>query len=122
MSATLSPVSSSSRRAKCTRRVRATASGAAPSCPANSRRSQRPVTPRRAASPSTPDASSAPSSISRSARATVADVPDHAGLPGAVSGRQRRHGRKPALSAAAGQAKKRTFRRAGRRAGQPGRQ
>ena len=36
-----------------------------------------------------------------SARATTADPPSHSGVPGAVSGRQRRHGRSPAASAAA---------------------
>ena len=35
---------------------------------------------------------------------TVADVPFHAGVPGEVSGRQRRQGLNPASSAAAAQA------------------
>jgi len=35
------------------------------------------------------------------ALATVADVPFQAGVSGAVSGRQRRHGRRPADAAAA---------------------
>src|SRR3954468_2226032 len=42
-------------------------------------------------------------------RATVVAVPFHAGLPGAASGRQRKHGRKPARSAAAAVAKNWTF-------------
>ena len=47
--------------------------------------------------------------MKRSARETVAAAPFHAGVPGAVSGRQRRHGRKPARSAAAAVAKNMTF-------------
>ena len=43
--------------------------------------------------------------ISRMPRATVVAVPFHARLPGAASGRQRKHGRKPARSAAAAVAK-----------------
>ena len=50
------------------------------------------------------------------------DEPAHAGVPGDVSGRHRRHGRKPADSAAAEHAKNRTFLRMGVRAGQTGRQ
>jgi hypothetical protein len=46
-----------------------------------------------------------PSSISRMPRATVVAVPFHAGLPGAASGLHRKHGRKPARSAAAAVAK-----------------
>ena len=45
-----------------------------------------------------------------------------AGVPGEVSGRQRMHGRNPSDSAAAAQAKKRTFWRFGVRAGHTGRQ
>ena len=115
-------VSSSSRRAKCTRRVSATSSGEAPTCSANSPRNQRDVTPSRAASVSTDPSSSAPPSISRSARRTSADVPCQAAEPGAVSGLQRRHGRNPAASAAAALAKNEQWRRAGSRAGQTGRQ
>jgi hypothetical protein len=37
-------------------------------------------------------------------RDTIADVPDHAGVPGEVSGRHRRQGRNPAPSAAAAHA------------------
>ena len=44
--------------------------------------------------------------ISRMPRATVVAVPFHAGLPDAASGRQRKHGRKPARSAGAPVAKK----------------
>ena len=57
-----------------------------------------PPTPRLAASTSTGARSSAPSLISRTARSTVANEPFHAGENGAVSGRQRKHGR---LAAAA---------------------
>ena len=45
--------------------------------------------------------SSAPISISASARETVFEVPRQAPRSGAVSGRQRRHGRNPASWAAA---------------------
>ena len=48
--------------------------------------------------------------MSRSARDTVEAAPRHAGVPGAASGRQRKHGRKPARSAAAAVGKKTTFR------------
>ena len=57
--------------------------------------------PSLAASASTEPSSSAPSWIRASARRTTADVPSHAGVPGAASGRQRRQGRKPASAAAA---------------------
>ncbi len=57
--------------------------------------------PTRAASASTGASSRAPSWMSASARRTTADVPSHAGVPGAASGRQRRQGRKPASAAAA---------------------
>ena len=66
--------------------------------------------------------SSAPLSMRRSARETVAAVPIQRGVPGAVSGRQRRQGRNPAASAAAAQEKKSRFLRNGGRAGQMGRQ
>jgi hypothetical protein len=39
--------------------------------------------------------------MSRSARDTVLDVPNQAGVPGEHSGLQRKHGRKPASAAAA---------------------
>ena len=42
-----------------------------------------------------------PARISFIARLTVADVPFHVGVPGDDSGRQRRHGLSPALTAAA---------------------
>ena len=57
--------------------------------------------PTRAASSSTDAASSTPSSISLSARLTTADVPSQAGVPGAASGRHRKHGRNPASAAEA---------------------
>jgi hypothetical protein len=57
-----------------------------------------------------------------SALDTVAALPCHAGLPGAVSGRQRRQGRKPALSAAAAVGKKTTFSDRAGFTGQVGRQ
>ena len=41
----------------------------------------------------------------------MVEVPDQAGVPGATSGRHRRHGRNPASTAAAADSKKRTFRR-----------
>src|SRR5437870_1655818 len=50
---------------------------------------------------STLASSKAPISISASARETVFDVPRQAPRSGAVSGRQRKHGRKPASCAAA---------------------
>ncbi|HVC37692.1 MAG TPA: hypothetical protein VNF46_04740, partial [Gammaproteobacteria bacterium] len=50
---------------------------------------------------STLSSSRAPSEISRRPRLTVAEVPFQAGVPGAVSGRQRRQGRNPASAAAA---------------------
>ena len=58
----------------------------------------------------------------RRPRRTVADVPDHAGVPGAHSGRQRRQGRNPASSAAAAVEKNRMFSLFGALAGQIGRQ
>jgi hypothetical protein len=60
--------------------------------------------------------------MSRKARATVVEVPAQGGVPGAVSGRQRKQGRKPAACAAAAQGKKRQLARRGARAGQTGRQ
>ena len=60
--------------------------------------------------------------MSRSARATTAEPPSHSGVPGAVSGRQRRHARKPAAAAAAALGKKRTRSRRGDGAGHTGRQ
>jgi hypothetical protein len=64
----------------------------------------------------------APISMSASARATVFDVPRQAPRSGAVSGRQRRHGRNPASCAAAAEGWKTTFLVCGVRAGQIGRQ
>jgi len=104
-------VSSTSRLARCTRRVVATAAGEAPVCRMNSRRRWRGVMPSVSARSSTVLPSSRnPRSISRRARDTVAAAPCQAGDPGAVSGRQRRQGRKPARSAAAAVGKKVTLR------------
>ena len=58
----------------------------------------------------------------RIARVTVAPEPRQAGENGAVSGRQRRQGRKPACSAAAALGKNRTFRDCAGFTGQTGRQ
>jgi len=52
----------------------------------------------------------------------VADVPTQAGVPGAVSGRQRRHGLNPASWAVAAQGRNTQLARFGVRAGQTGRQ
>ncbi len=60
--------------------------------------------------------------MSRSARETVAAEPCHAGVPGAVSGRHRKHGRKPARSAAAAVGKKTTLDDLAGLTGQMGRQ
>ena len=57
-----------------------------------------------------------------SARETVAAAPRHAGVPGAASGRHRKHGRKPARSAAAAVGKKMTLRDMAGFTGQVGRQ
>jgi hypothetical protein len=56
------------------------------------------------------------------ARDTVAEVPDQAGVPGDVSGLQRKHGRNPALAAAAADLKKVTFSGLGSFTGHTGRQ
>ena len=56
------------------------------------------------------------------ARDTVAEVPDQAGVPGDVSGLQRRHGRNPSLAAAAADLKKVTFSGLGSFTGHTGRQ
>jgi len=48
--------------------------------------------------------------MSLRARATVVAEPCHAGVPGAVSGRQRKQGRNPARSAAAAVGKNTTLR------------
>ena len=89
--------------ANSTRRVCATAIGEAPRCCRNSRRSCRSPTPSRSASASTSavaveravrDQAPAPARPCSRCRARRRD-------PGAVSGRQRRQGRKPASCAAA---------------------
>ncbi len=104
------------------RRVWATWTGVAPRCSRNRRLRWRSPMPSRSASSPTPCSSRKPPQISRRARDTGARVPDHAGLPGAVSGRQRRQGLKPAASASAAQRKKRACSRRGVRDGQTGRQ
>jgi len=60
--------------------------------------------------------------MSRIARETVVAAPFHAGVPGAVSGRHRKHGRKPARSAAAAVGKNTTLRDLAGLTGQVGRQ
>ena len=69
-----------------------------------------------------PTPSSPPFSMRPSARVTVLEVPRQTARSGAVSGRQRRQGRKPASCAAAADGKKMTFSGFGVRAGQIGRQ
>src|SRR5262249_38160255 len=106
-----SAVSSTRTLARCTGRVVATAVGDAPAWRTNSRRRCRAVMPSVSARSSTVWPSSRkPRAMSRSARDTLAAAPCHAGVPGAVSGRQRRQGRKPARSAAAAVGKKTTLR------------
>lgn len=103
-------VSSTRAFARCTRRVVATALGEAPAWRRNNRRRCRAVIPSASARSSTlASPSRNPRSISRSARDTVAAAPRHAGVPGAVSGRHRKHGRNPARSAAAAVGKNTTF-------------
>jgi len=105
-----STVSSMSVFARCTRRVVATAVGEAPAWRRNSRRRWRAVIPSASARASTRRPSSRnPRSMSRSARETLAAAPRQAGVPGAASGRHRRHGRNPARSAAAAVAKNTTL-------------
>src|SRR5579863_7819225 len=91
------------------RRVSATATGVAPKCRKNKRRRWREPMPSRCANASTPPSSNPLSAIKRNARETVVDVPTHAGVPGELSGRQRRQGRKPASAAAAAVGKYRQF-------------
>ncbi len=115
-------VSSMSFLAKCRRRVCATALGVAPRWRRKSRRRWREPTPSRSASASTPPSSRPLSPMRRSARATVLGVPSQAGVPGEHSGRQRRHGRKPASDAAAAVGKYCTLLSFAVRAGQIDRQ
>jgi len=116
-------VASRSVFARWTRRVVATAVGEAPAWRRNSRRRWRAVIPSVSASSSTLCPSSRnPASIRRSARDTLAAAPRQAGVPGAVSGRHRRHGRNPARSAAAAVGKKTTLRDLAGFTGQVGRQ
>ena len=84
--------------------VEAILRGDAPRCSTNKRRNWREPKPSLAASCSTPPPFSAPSKIKRKARETTAEVPSHAGVPGAACGWQRLQGRKPAVSAAAAHA------------------
>ena len=100
----------------------ATSLGVAPVWRRNSRSRWRGPMPSRSARSLTDARSSKPSLISRMARPTVERVPLQAGLPGAVSGRQRRQGRKPARSAAAADGKNTTFSDRAGRTGQIGRQ
>jgi hypothetical protein len=103
-------VSDINRLAACTRRVPATSTGEAPTCSLKSRERCRVPTPRLSDNSSTECRSRKPSPMSRIARATVvAAAPRHAGLPGAVSGRHLRHGRKPIRSAAAALGTKKMF-------------
>ena len=103
-------VPSTSAFARCTRRVVATALGEAPAWRRNNRRRWRVVIPSVSARSLTlASASRNPRSISLSARDTVAAAPRHAGVPGADSGRHRKHGRNPARSAAAAVGKNTTF-------------
>ena len=96
--------------ARCTRRVVATAVGDAPAWRRNSRRRWRAVIPSASARSSTrASPSRKPRSIRRSALDTVAAAPRHAGVPGAASGRHRKHGLNPARSAAAAVGKNTTF-------------
>ena len=96
--------------ARCTRRVVATAVGEASAWRRNNRRRCRAVIPSVSArAPTLASPSRNPCSMSRSARDTVAAAPRHAGVPGAVSGRHRKHGRNPARSAAAAVGKNTTF-------------
>jgi hypothetical protein len=60
--------------------------------------------------------------MSLRARVTDAAAPRHAGVPGAVSGRHRKHGRNPARSAAAAVGKNATLRDFAGSTGQVGRQ
>jgi hypothetical protein len=109
--------------ARCTLRDVATANGEAPAWDKNSRRRCLAVIPSVFARSSTVLPSSRkPRSMRRSARETVAPAPCHAGVPGTVSGRHRRQGRKPARSAAAAVGKKTTFRDLAGFTGQMGRQ
>jgi len=95
--------------------------GVCPNSCSNSRRKCRAVIPRRSANASSVCCSRAPCAMSLSARSTVACFPIQAGVPGAASGRHRKHGRYPAISAAWAVLKNSTFSRLGR-AGQTGRQ
>lgn len=88
-SVTGSAVPTSSARAVCARRARASACGPAPSSATSIRCTCRGVYPSSAASASTPPRSSSPSPISRIARPTASRRRSHSGVPGVASGRQR---------------------------------
>ena len=112
-----------SRFANIKRRVSAICLGAAPKCCWKRRLRWRSPMPRRShKSVKERPSSKAPSSIKRMARRTTASVPIHAGLVGALSGRQRRQGRYPAFIAALADGKKVQFSDFGVEAGQTGRQ
>jgi hypothetical protein len=114
---------STSAFARCTRRVVTTAAGEAPACRTKRRRRWRAVMPSVSARSSrVRSPSRKPCSMSRSARDTDAAAPRHAGVPGAASGRQRKHGRNPAASAAAAVGKKTTLHDFAGFTGQTGRQ
>jgi hypothetical protein len=97
--------------AKFSLHVLTTAVGEAPRWLENRRSRWRGLTPRRRDNSATLRVRNAPSLIRRRARLTVAEVPLQAGVPGAASGRQRRHGRKPAPTDSAADLKNRTFAR-----------
>ena len=101
MSVKLRSVSSRRRRAKCARRERATWSGVAPICSANSRRRWRALTPMRAASSFSVRWSRKPSMISRTARHTSSGPSTQASRSDVRYGRHWKQARSPAASAAA---------------------
>jgi hypothetical protein len=80
------------------------------------------VYPRGRLRPPTSSRSTTPSAIRRMARPTTSARVSHSGDPGAISGRHRRHARKPAACAPAAVGKNSTFDRLGMVAGQLGRQ
>lgn len=95
--------------ADCKRHVTATCRGFASTCLMNKCDRCRGPMPRQAARSSTDCPSRKPSLIRRRPRFTVVAVPRHSGLPGALSGRQRKHGRNSTLSAAAAVGTKKLF-------------
>jgi hypothetical protein len=121
-------VSASSCLAVSSRRVCRYCMGETPSCASKMRRRCRSLTPSRAASCSTEGRFAGPGfRLVEQARRllrqhALASCTDQRSACGASSGRQRRQGRKPALSAWAAWAKKRQFSRLGTRTLQTGRQ